>query len=95
MHITTEDGSVGQRGFVTEALETYLRQSAKDNPPVFYNCGPHRMIERATDIEAAYAPRDQIYNSIDFVTKCGVGICGSCATPDGLRACVDGPFLAE
>ncbi len=95
VHITTEDGSVGQRGFVTDALDPFLSQFDQDNAPVFYNCGPPRMIERATDIEAAYVPRDQIYNSIDFVTKCGVGVCGSCATPDGLRACVDGPFLTK
>ena len=36
---------------------------------------------------------EQIFSSIDYLTKCGVGICGACATPDGRRLCVDGPFL--
>jgi dihydroorotate dehydrogenase (NAD+) catalytic subunit len=60
---------------------------------IFYNCGPEAMIEAAVAIEQRYTPEQNIYNSIDYVTKCGVGVCGSCATSDGHRACVDGPFL--
>ena len=33
--------------------------------------------------------------AIDYLTKCGVGICGACAAPDGRRICVDGPFIAR
>ncbi|TRZ77550.1 hypothetical protein D4R87_02460, partial [bacterium] len=47
----------------------------------------------AVEIEKKFASPDKIYNSIDYITKCGVGICGSCASPDGRRLCVDGPFL--
>jgi hypothetical protein len=37
----------------------------------------------------------QIFSAIDYLTKCGVGICGACAAPDGRRICVDGPFIAQ
>ena len=93
VHVATEDGSAGQRGLVTELLHQRLQTQDSEENPVFFNCGPEGMIDAATAIEEQYAPRHNIYNSIDYVTKCGVGICGSCATPDGKRLCVDGPFM--
>ena len=94
VHVSTEDGSAGQRGLVTDLLQARLRQGQFGENAAFFNCGPPRMIERTTEIEMAYAPPEFIYNSIDYVTKCGVGVCGSCAAPDGRRLCVDGPFFA-
>ena len=93
VRIATEDGSLGQRGRVTDALQTYLQQTPSVTPHRFFNCGPEAMIAAAAAIEQRYAPPERILHSIDYVTKCGVGICGSCATPDGRRACIDGPFL--
>ncbi len=93
VHIATEDGSVGRKGLVTELLNQQLQMQDSKEDLVFFNCGPKGMIEVVTAIEEQYAPRRNIYNSIDYVTKCGVGICGSCATPDGRRLCVDGPFM--
>ena len=93
VHVATEDGSSGYQGLVTELLEERLQQNKGDESFVFYNCGPEKMIEATLDIEQSYTSPDNIYNSIDYVTKCGVGICGSCATPNGERLCVDGPFL--
>ncbi|PID55616.1 dihydroorotate dehydrogenase [candidate division KSB3 bacterium] len=93
VHIATEDGSLGCQGLVTELLEKHLAQYAGNDPLLFYNCGPEKMLEVALEIEQRYAAREHIYNSIDYVTKCGVGICGSCAAPNGERLCVDGPFL--
>ncbi len=93
VHVATENGSSGYRGLVTELLEQRLEQNKSDESFVFYNCGPEKMIEATLDIEQRYAPLENIYSSIDYITKCGVGICGSCATPSGERLCVDGPFL--
>ena len=90
--VSTNDGSEGHHGFVTELLEKNLEQG-KDY--VFYNCGPEPMIKATIEIEKKYTNEKNIFNSIDYVTKCGVGICGSCATSDGKRACVDGPFIGE
>ena len=95
LHIATEDGSLGFQGFVTELLDFYLQQRAAATPPIFFNCGPHAMIAAAIELERRYTPSENIYSAIDYVTKCGVGVCGSCAAPDGRRLCVDGPFLRE
>lgn len=93
LYVATEDGSQGYRGVVTELLKQRLQESVTDEKLVFYNCGPEAMIKAAVAVEQQYTDMHNIYNSIDYVTKCGVGICGSCATPDGRRACVDGPFM--
>lgn len=92
VHVATDDGSEGHKGFVTELLKDRLEELNQGNF-VFYNCGPEPMINAAVEIEKKYTSPDRIYNSVDYVTKCGVGICGSCATKDGRRACVDGPFI--
>lgn len=93
VHVATENGDEGHKGFVTDLLEEKLAGMEKDAPLLFFNCGPEPMIEAAVKIESKYAPPDRICNSVDYVTKCGVGVCGSCASPDGRRLCVDGPFL--
>jgi dihydroorotate dehydrogenase (NAD+) catalytic subunit len=60
---------------------------------LFYNCGPEAMVRAAVAVEKEFCTANRIFNAIDYVTKCGVGICGSCHCPDGRRSCVDGPFL--
>jgi dihydroorotate dehydrogenase (NAD+) catalytic subunit len=61
---------------------------------VFYNCGPEPMIHAAEAVQRQYVGSDQIHSAIDYMTKCGVGICGACAAPDGRRICIDGPFIS-
>jgi len=60
---------------------------------VFYNCGPQPMVHAAIALQREFCRPEQIFSAIDYLTKCGVGICGACAAPDGRRLCVDGPFL--
>jgi dihydroorotate dehydrogenase (NAD+) catalytic subunit len=60
---------------------------------VFYNCGPEPMVHAAVKVQREFCGDHQIFSAIDYLTKCGVGICGACAAPDGRRLCVDGPFL--
>ncbi len=93
VYIATDDGSEGYHGFVTDLLKEKLGEMKLDENIIFFNCGPEQMIKSAVEIEKKFASPDKIYNSIDYITKCGVGICGSCASPDGRRLCVDGPFL--
>ena len=92
--ISTEDGSLGFKGNVVELLQQQLEKGEIKNP-VFYNCGPKGMIEALTALEEQHSNKEQIYSSIDYTTKCGVGICGSCATENGRRSCVDGTFLIK
>lgn len=95
LHIATDDGSRGYHGVVTELLDQHLATlSAADlGNTVFYNCGPAPMVHAAVAVQSKYCEDTQIFSAIDYLTKCGVGICGACAAPDGRRLCVDGPFL--
>ena len=51
------------------------------------------MVHAAIAVQRKYCKDEQIFSAIDYLTKCGVGVCGACAAPDGRRLCVDGPFL--
>ena len=95
LHISTDDGSYGAKGLITELLERNLEQmSLKERESlVFYNCGPAPMVRAAEELQRKYVHPNRIHNAIDYLTKCGVGICGACDSPDGRRLCVDGPFL--
>ena len=95
VHIATDDGSRGFHGVVTALLEQHLESLSADElaNTVFYNCGPEPMVHAAIEVEQKFCGDDQILSAIDYLTKCGVGICGACTAPDGRRSCVDGPFL--
>ncbi|MCB1700635.1 MAG: tRNA-dihydrouridine synthase [Halioglobus sp.] len=95
VHVATDDGSAGYHGVVTELLRERLRamDPAEREQLVFYNCGPQPMVHAAVAVQREFCRDEQIFSSIDYLTKCGVGICGACASPDGRRLCVDGPFL--
>jgi dihydroorotate dehydrogenase (NAD+) catalytic subunit len=97
VHVATDDGSAGYRGVVTELLRERLRDMSPEERDllVFYNCGPQPMVHAAIAVQREFCRPDQIFSAIDYLTKCGVGICGACAAPDGRRLCVDGPFLQE
>jgi dihydroorotate dehydrogenase (NAD+) catalytic subunit len=97
VHVATDDGSAGFAGRVTELLRERLEAASAEerSSMVFYNCGPQRMVEAAATVQREFCSPAQIFNSVDYLTKCGVGICGACAAPDGRRLCVDGPFLCD
>ena len=96
LHVATDDGSRGFHGRVTELLRQRLQEMSKEERAklVFYNCGPEPMVHAAEAVQREFCREDQIHSAIDYLTKCGVGICGACAAPDGRRGCVDGPFLS-
>ncbi len=97
LHIATDDGSRGYHGRVTELLREELEglDETELGELVFYNCGPEPMVRAAIDVQREFVAEGQIYSAVDYLTKCGVGICGACATPDGRRICVDGPFVTD
>jgi len=95
LHIATDDGSQGYHGLITELLKERLQTMTAEELEhvIFYNCGPQPMVMAAIEVQKEFCPDDRIFNAIDYLTKCGVGICGACNSPDGRRLCVDGPFL--
>ncbi len=89
--VATDDGSKGFHGFVTEALEDYLKKN-KVGDAYFFNCGPEIMMKKAFDIEKRHTSLEKVYASVERYCACGVGMCGKCAI-DGKRLCVDGPVF--
>ncbi len=87
LHATTDDGSHGLRGRVTDAIAPMLE---RDPPDRLYACGPHPMLEAlASACRAAGLPAQL---SWEAYMRCGIGICGSCEH-EGLLLCADGPVL--
>lgn len=88
--IATDDGSMGQKGFVTSLMDD-LNLGAYDRIAV---CGPEMMMKSvlAKVDEKGLATKTEF--SLHRYMKCGVGVCGSCCIdPTGLRVCRDGPVF--
>jgi dihydroorotate dehydrogenase electron transfer subunit len=92
VHLASDNGSLGFRGFVTQLLEQH------EPPQHLVGCGPEPMLKAL----AAFAARRQIpcHLSLETPMACGVGICFSCVTrvrtPEGWdyrRVCVEGPIF--
>jgi dihydroorotate dehydrogenase electron transfer subunit len=91
---TTDDGSWGIRGMVTEPLPELLK---KGNYDCVYVCGPSPMMRAVVDIVKPTGIPCQI--SLEKYMGCGLGACLSC-TCSGIgkrmKVCKDGPvFWAE
>ena len=90
LYIVTESGDSELKGIITDHLSDVIK---KVQPITCINCGPEPMIRAVIQEENKILDKDKIYSSIDFMTKCGIGLCGSCATSKGYRMCVDGTFF--
>ncbi len=94
--ITTEDGSVGERGRVTDVLPAVLERTDAD---VVYACGPMGMLAAVAQIATDHGAYSQC--AVEESMACGVGVCMTCVLPvvgdDGvtrmLRSCTDGPVF--
>ncbi len=102
VRVSTNDGSVGQRGLVTELLGPLLEELRGQKVKI-YGCGPHPMLMAlAKMLQHSGIPGEL---SLDHLMCCGVGACFACVvkvkadTPEGwtyARTCSDGPvFPAE
>ncbi len=90
VYLVTEKGDTGRRGLVTDIIERVMEDFG---PEYCLNCGPESMVRAAIEKERKYVNQEKIYSSIEFLTRCGTGLCGSCATAKGNRNCVDGTFF--
>lgn len=87
--ISTDDGSLGYKGVVTELVEK-LKIDREDQ---FFICGPEKMMAIAAEKAETKVPAENIILSLERYMKCGRGLCGSCEL-DGHRVCVDGPVFS-
>lgn len=93
LRISTDDGSLGHHGLVTNLLHEALAEFPN---ATIAACGPNPMLKAV----AAIAPTAEI--SLDQPMCCGVGACFACVvklkadTPDGwryARSCMEGPVF--
>jgi dihydroorotate dehydrogenase electron transfer subunit len=98
--LTTEDGSVGERGRVTAPLERQLKGRPPSAAVMIYACGPEGMLAAVARLATRYGRPCQV--SVERVMGCGLGGCYSCVVPmraEGggfhhVRSCLSGPVLA-
>lgn len=87
--ITTDDGSAGIKGLVTDALRQLLKKEKIDK---VFACGPDKMLKAIAEIGLAAKVRGEV--SMERYMKCGFGLCGHCCVdPIGIRLCVEGPVI--
>jgi dihydroorotate dehydrogenase electron transfer subunit len=89
IHISTDDGTKGSKGFATELASSLLDKERYD---CMYACGPELMIVGL--LKLATEKGIPIQASLERLMKCGIGICDSCAL-DGKHVCKDGPVFSE
>ena len=99
VQVTTDDGSAGTRGRVTDLLGPLLAEQA--GPPVeVYACGPMAMLRAVTAVAAEHGA--VAWCTVEESMACGIGVCMTCVMPvrgaDGVtrmtRSCTDGPTFA-
>jgi dihydroorotate dehydrogenase electron transfer subunit len=94
VHVTTDDGSAGRRGWVTDAVAERVGAAG-----IVYACGPMAMLRAVADrASAAGVPS---YVAVEEAMACGIGVCMTCVLPvvggDGRtrfsRSCTEGPVF--
>ncbi|HPG38971.1 MAG TPA: dihydroorotate dehydrogenase electron transfer subunit [bacterium] len=100
LHLATEDGSSGHKGFITAPLLAYL-QTLPDKPGArIYVCGPTPMLAKMKELCRDTGVPAEV--SVETMMGCGFGACMGCPVPlenpasDGrlyALACKDGPVF--
>lgn len=89
VYITTDDGSYGRKGFVTEALEELL---ARDSADLVVAIGPVPMMKAAVAVTKRHGVKTLV--DVNPIMVDATGMCGCCRVEVGGEtkfACVDGP----
>lgn len=94
---TTEDGTAGRPGLVTQLLGEAIREAS--GPHRIVCCGPEPMMKTVAAIAAGAGSPCQV--SMETPMACGIGICFTCVAKvkdadgdwDYRRTCVEGPIF--
>lgn len=89
---TTEDGTLGEKGFVTAPLERLLQAASDSKPDAVYAVGPVPMMKAIASLTAKYNVKTIV--SLNPIMVDGTGMCGGCRVTVAGKvkfACVDGP----
>lgn len=100
--VTTDDGSLGAPGRVTDALPEVLLELAELGEPAVYACGPMPMLRSVqTTTREVLGEGARTWLAVEESMACGVGVCMTCVLPVReaggatrmLRACTAGPVF--
>jgi dihydroorotate dehydrogenase electron transfer subunit len=94
--VTTEDGSAGVKGRVTDVLPSLIEKNASE---IIYSCGPMGMLAAVEEVSKTHHTMHQC--AVEESMACGIGICMTCVLPvkdeNGVikmtRSCIDGPVM--
>lgn len=89
LYVTTDDGSKGQKGYVTDVLEDLLEKGDYD---LVFAIGPVPMMEKVSETTRSRGIKTLV--SLNSLMIDGTGMCGGCRVLyDGKMrfCCVDGP----
>jgi len=86
---STEDGSYGHKGVVTELAENALKRGKFD---MVYACGKELMLLKVFMLAEKHRTPSQA--SLERLIRCAIGLCGSC-TIGKYRVCIDGPVFTN
>lgn len=92
LYISTDDGSKGQKGFVSQVLKTLIEKGKQFN--AVYAIGPPLMMKATAEVTRPYCMKTVV--SLNPIMVDGMGMCGACRVcVDGKTkfACVDGPLF--
>lgn len=90
LYIVTDDGSYGEKGFVTNKLEVLIKEGK--NYDCVFAVGPVMMMKAVCDLTKQYGIKTVV--SMNSTMVDGTGMCGCCRLTVGGEtkyACVDGP----
>ena len=95
VRITTEDGSLGEKGLVTQPLQAELQRVAAGR---LYACGPTPMLRAVSRLAEQFSLPAEL--SMDEHMCCGVGVCLACVIRvragdswEYQRSCTEGPIF--
>ncbi len=94
--VTTDDGSYGRKGLVTDSVREFLGSSGNQSGIELFACGPQPMLKEVCNLSDIYHLKGQF--SLATRMACGIGACMGCAvrTFDGedyKLVCKDGPVF--
>ncbi len=87
--LMTNDGSRGEKGFVTDALSKIINE---EQPDRVIAIGPPVMMKAVSDVTRAKSIKTIV--SLNSLMVCGMGMCGACRVTVGGKTkftCMDGP----
>ncbi len=89
LHISTDDGSAGFKGYVTQVLDKVMAEKKINQ---VFTCGPEVMMKVVGTVAEKYEV--DAFMSMEKYMKCGIGVCGQCAIDDkGDLCCIKGPVM--